>query len=82
GGMDLPATVAPFILRGVTLAGIDSVMAPLPLRQAAWTALAAEIDTDKLDDMTRVIPLAEAIPAAAELIAGQVRGRLVVDVNA
>lgn len=82
GGMDLPATVAPFILRGVTLAGIDSVMAPLPLRQAAWTALAAEIDTDKLDDMTRAIPLAAAIPAAAELIAGQVRGRLVVDVNA
>lgn len=80
--MKLHTTVAPFILRGVTLAGIDSVMAPLPLRQAAWTALAAEIDTDKLDDMTRVIPLAEAIPAAAELIAGQVRGRLVVDVNA
>lgn len=82
GGMDLPATVAPFILRSVTLAGIDSVMAPLPLRQTAWTALAAEIDTDKLDDMTRAIPLAAAIPAAAELIAGQVRGRLVVDVNA
>ncbi|TCO83742.1 acrylyl-CoA reductase (NADPH) [Plasticicumulans lactativorans] len=81
GGMDFPATVAPFILRGVTLAGIDSVMAPRPRREAAWAALAAELDLERLAAMTREIGLAEAIPAAAELLAGRVRGRLVVDVD-
>ncbi len=81
GGMDLPASVAPFILRGVTLVGVDSVMCPLPERQAAWQRLARDLDPTLLALMTREIGLSEAIPAAAELLAGQVRGRLVVDVN-
>ncbi|MEW6693857.1 MAG: MDR family oxidoreductase [Pseudomonadota bacterium] len=81
-GMDFPATVAPFILRGVTLYGIDSVMAPLPLRQAAWQRLARDLDHALLASMTRTIGLAQAIDAAADVLAGRVRGRLVVDVNA
>ncbi|PWV60543.1 MDR family oxidoreductase [Plasticicumulans acidivorans] len=81
GGMDLPATVAPFILRGVTLAGIDSVMAPRARREAAWAALAAELDAAQLAAITTEIPLADAIAAAPELLAGHIRGRLVVDVN-
>jgi acrylyl-CoA reductase (NADPH) len=81
-GMDFPATVAPFILRGVTLAGIDSVMAPMAIRTAAWQALAAEIDRATLASITRELPLAGAIGAAPEILAGQVRGRLVIDVNA
>ncbi|HET8723601.1 MAG TPA: MDR family oxidoreductase [Anaeromyxobacteraceae bacterium] len=80
-GMDLPATVAPFILRGVTLAGVDSVMAPMALRREAWQRLARDLDTGKLAAMTTEIPLAEAIPAASRLLAGEVRGRLVVDVT-
>ena len=81
GGMDFPATVAPFILRGVTLYGIDSVMAPLAVRQEAWERLGRDLDLGKLDAMTREISLEEAIPVAAELLAGKVRGRVVVDVN-
>ena len=81
GGMDLPASVAPFILRGVTLAGVDSVMAPMALRREAWGRLARDLDPARLAAMTREIPLAEAIPAAGELLAGKVRGRLVVDVT-
>jgi acrylyl-CoA reductase (NADPH) len=81
-GMDLPATVAPFILRGVTLAGVDSVNCPLPRRQAAWQRLAAELDRSKLDAMTREVPLAGALDVAREILAGQVRGRVVVNVNA
>ncbi len=80
-GMDLPASVAPFILRGVTLAGIDSVMCPRAERLLAWQRLATDLDPAHLDLMVREIPLAEAIPVAADLIAGKVRGRLVVDVN-
>jgi acrylyl-CoA reductase (NADPH) len=80
-GMDFPATVAPFILRGVTLYGIDSNEAPMPLRREAWTRLARDLDPAKLDAMTRELPLSGAIAAAAEILAGQVRGRLVVDVN-
>ena len=79
GGMDLPASVAPFILRGVTLAGVDSVMAPMALRREAWQRLARDLDTARLAAMTREIPLAEAIPVAADLLAGRVRGRVVVD---
>jgi acrylyl-CoA reductase (NADPH) len=82
GGMDFPSSVAPFILRGVTLAGIDSVMAPRALREQAWSRLARDLDSSKLDAMTREIALAAAIPAADEILAGKVRGRLVVDVNA
>ncbi len=80
-GMDFPATVAPFILRGVTLAGIDSVMAPITVRERAWQRLATDLDRTALDRMTREIGLEEAIQAADDLLAGRVRGRLVVDVN-
>jgi acrylyl-CoA reductase (NADPH) len=80
-GMDFPATVAPFILRGVTLYGIDSVMAPQALRLEAWSRLARDLDPAKLDAITHEIPLAGAIPAAGDILAGKVRGRLVVDVN-
>jgi len=82
GGMDFPSSVAPFILRGVTLAGIDSVMAPRALRIEAWNRLARDLDPARLDAITREIALAEAIPAAAEILAGKIRGRLVVNVNA
>ncbi len=81
GGMDLPATVAPFILRGVTLAGVDSVMCPRPRRLEAWQRLARDLDPGLLAAMTAEIGLAEAIPTAARLLEGQVRGRVVVDVN-
>jgi acrylyl-CoA reductase (NADPH) len=77
-GMDLPATVAPFILRGVTLAGIDSVMAPLALREQAWSRLARDLDPAKLEAITTEIPLSQAIEGAQKLMAGQVRGRIVV----
>jgi acrylyl-CoA reductase (NADPH) len=77
--MDLPASVAPFILRGVSLLGVDSVMAPLEERRAAWDRLARDLDPARLASMTREIALAEALPAAAQVLAGQVRGRLVVD---
>ena len=80
-GMDFPATVAPFILRGVTLAGIDSVMRPRADRIAAWERLARDLDLALLDEITREIGLDEAIPVAGELLAGKVRGRVVVDVN-
>jgi acrylyl-CoA reductase (NADPH) len=79
GGMDFPASVAPFILRGVTLAGVDSVMAPMALRREAWQRLARDLDPARLSAMTREIGLADAIPAAADLLAGKVRGRIVVD---
>jgi acrylyl-CoA reductase (NADPH) len=79
GGMDLPASVAPFILRGVSLLGVDSVMAPVEERRTAWERLARELDGAKLISITREIGLAEALPAAQQVLAGQVRGRLVVD---
>ena len=81
-GMDLPASVAPFILRGVTLAGVDSVMAPKDLRVRAWDRLGRDIVPAKLDAFTREIGLGEAIGAAADLMAGKIRGRMVVNVNA
>jgi acrylyl-CoA reductase (NADPH) len=81
GGMDFTATVAPFILRGVTLAGIDSVMCPRPARLEAWARLARDLDIAKLDAITHGIGLSEAIAAAPSLLAGQVRGRVVVDVQ-
>ena len=79
GGMDFPATVAPFILRGVTLVGVDSVMAPMEERREAWTRLARDLDPKKLAAMTTEIGLGDAIGAAPEVLAGKVRGRLVVD---
>jgi acrylyl-CoA reductase (NADPH) len=81
-GMDFPASVAPFILRSVKLIGIDSVMAPLPKRVAAWERLANELDASKLETITQEIGLAQALAQAPELLAGKVRGRLVVNVNA
>jgi len=77
-GFDLPATVMPFILRGVTLAGIDSVMAPLALRQEAWRRLARDLDPRALDLITEEVPLDDAIAKAGALLAGGVRGRIVV----
>jgi acrylyl-CoA reductase (NADPH) len=77
-GMDLPATVAPFILRGITLYGIDSVMAPIARREEAWSRLARDLDPKLLEAMTTEIPLSGAVDAAQKLLAGQVRGRIVV----
>ena len=80
-GMDLPTSVAPFILRGVTLAGIDSVMAPLPRRQKAWERLARDLDPARLAVITTVRPLADVIDLAPKILAGQVRGRVVFEVG-
>lgn len=82
GGMALPTTVMPFILRNVTLRGIDSVMAPLPRRQRAWDALAELIDREQLERIYHKVPLAEVLTLAPQILAGRVRGRVVVDVNA
>ena len=81
-GMDFPGTVAPFILRGVTLAGVDSVMAPYVRRAKAWERLARELPPEVLARNTETIALAEAPGVAARLLQGLVRGRVVVDVNA
>nr|WP_217346339.1 MDR family oxidoreductase [Noviherbaspirillum sp. L7-7A]MBV0880749.1 oxidoreductase [Noviherbaspirillum sp. L7-7A] len=81
-GLDFPASVAPFILRGVRLIGIDSVMAPAAKRIAAWQRLASDLDPAKLDAITSEITLADALTRAPEILAGRVRGRLVVNVNA
>lgn len=81
GGMDFPATVAPFILRGVTLRGVDSVMCPRAKRLAAWQRLAEDFDLGKLDDITTELPLDQVIPQAEALLKGQIKGRIVVDVN-
>lgn len=80
-GADLPATVMPFILRGVTLAGVDSVYCPRPDRLEAWQRLARDLDPTVLESLSTEIGLGEAIAAAAALMAGHVRGRVVVDVN-
>jgi len=81
-GMDFPATVMPFILRNVKLIGVDSVMAPIDRRVAAWSNLASEIKSDTLEKITQQISLADAVVWAPKILAGEVRGRLVVDVNA
>jgi len=80
GGMDLPTSVAPFILRGVALLGIDSVMAPMNLRTIAWTRLASEIDHDKLRLMTRTVSLDQAIDACRDIMDGKIRGRVVIEI--
>jgi len=77
----LPTTVAPFILRGVSLIGIDSVMCPLPLRQAAWRRLETDLDRSKIAAMTEEIALADVIDAGARIVAGEVRGRIVVKIR-
>ena len=79
--MDFPVTVAPFILRGVTLYGIDSVMAPSALRLQAWSRLQKDLDQHKLAAMTAEIGLNEVIKTAPEILAGKLRGRMVVDVD-
>jgi acrylyl-CoA reductase (NADPH) len=78
-GMDLPATVAPFILRGVKLIGINSVTAPLPRRRAAWQRLARDVDMTKLKSLTSHVKLEDVPRVAADIVAGRVRGRVVVD---
>ncbi|UZN49399.1 oxidoreductase [Cupriavidus cauae] len=80
-GMDFPGSVAPFILRGVTLHGVDSVMAPMARREQAWARLAQDLEPDRLAAITQEIGLAEAIEAGQRIIAGGMRGRVVVDVN-
>ena len=82
GGMDLPTSVAPFILRGVTLRGIDSVMASQERRQRAWSALAEILDRNQLSDIYEVVPMTQVLEVAPKIVKGEVRGRLVVDVNA
>jgi acrylyl-CoA reductase (NADPH) len=79
-GMDLPSSVAPFILRGVCLLGIDSVMCPIGLRKIAWNRLASDLDHGKLAEITHEIGLGEVIDAGAKILAGQVRGRIVVKI--
>ena len=80
-GADLPTTVMPFILRGVHLAGVDSVMAPRALRQQAWDRLARDIDADALERVAHEIPLAQAEKRAADLMSGKVTGRFVVRIG-
>jgi acrylyl-CoA reductase (NADPH) len=81
GGMDLPTSVAPFILRGVSLIGIDSVMCPQAVRQEAWRRLETDLDRAKIAAMTTEIGLGEVIDAGARIVAGEVRGRIVVKVG-
>jgi acrylyl-CoA reductase (NADPH) len=80
-GMDLPTSVAPFILRGVTLAGIDSVMAPKSRRLEAWARLATDLDRTKLAAMTVTRPVADVVALAPDILAGKVRGRVVLTVT-
>ena len=79
-GMDLPSSVAPFILRGVCLLGIDSVMCPIERRRVAWSRLASDLDKGKLADITQEISLDEVVAHGAKILAGQVRGRIVVKI--
>jgi acrylyl-CoA reductase (NADPH) len=79
-GMDLPTSVAPFILRGVCLLGIDSVMCPIERRKIAWSRLASDLDRGKLAEITQEIGLDEVVGAGAKILAGQVRGRIVVKI--
>lgn len=82
GGVDVPLTVLPFILRGVSLVGINSVECPPAPRHAAWARLARDLDYELLDRMTTVVPLEGAIDAGAAILRGELRGRTVVDVRA
>jgi len=81
-GMDLPGTVAPFILRGVTLAGIDSVMRPTEDRVEAWERIASLLDTSVFEEVANMISLEDVVDTASALISGKVRGRVIVDLNA
>ena len=79
-GMDLPSSVAPFILRGVCLLGIDSVMCPLGPRKVAWERLARDLDREKLAEITHEIPINHVLDMGEKILAGQVRGRIVVKI--
>ena len=81
GGMDFPATVAPFILRGITLIGIDSVMCPLPERLEAWRRLGTDLDVSKLTTISEEVGLTDVLQLSSRLLDGQTRGRVLVDVN-
>ena len=78
--MDLPSSVAPFILRGVSLIGIDSVMCPIVSRKAAWSRLASDLDRGKLTEITHEIGLDDVVGQGSAILAGQVRGRIVVKI--
>jgi len=82
GGFDLPTTVMPFILRGVRLQGVDSVMAPRATRDAAWARLATDLPAGPLESITEVVPMSELLERGPSIVAGQVRGRWVVDPSA
>jgi acrylyl-CoA reductase (NADPH) len=82
GGVDLPSTVMPFILRGVRLQGIDSVMAPVEVRDAAWARLVTDLPSGLLESMTEIVPMSALLDQGEAIMAGQVRGRIVVDPNA
>jgi acrylyl-CoA reductase (NADPH) len=82
GGNDLPASVIPFLLRGINLLGIDSVMCPVERRRAAWSRLARDLPMDKLDALTEVVPLAKVPELGRQILKGGVRGRVVVDIRA
>ena len=81
-GFDLPATVMPFILRGVSLLGVDSVMAPKAKRLKAWDRLARDLNPAALESIGQEITLSEAVDTAKKFMSGEVRGRYIVDVNA
>ena len=80
-GIDFPGTVAPFILRGVTLIGIDSDLCPMPTRLIAWDRIAHTVDKKTLSEITQSRPLSEAMSTAEEVLAGRIRGRVVIDIN-
>ena len=82
GGADLPTTVMPFIIRAVRLQGVEAVMAPVPLREAAWARISTDLPVDLVDAMTEIVPLSELLDRGPTILEGQVRGRWVVDPNA
>ena len=82
GGFDLSTTVMPFILRGIRLQGVDSVMAPVELRVRAWERLASELDFDLLHSMMTEVPMSDLLSLAPKILAGQIRGRIVVNTHA
>ena len=82
GGADLPASVFPFILRGVKLLGVESVLAPMEQRERAWRRLGELLPLEKLDASTTVVPMTRLLEVAPDILAGKTRGRVVVDVNA
>ncbi|ORU91955.1 MAG: NADPH:quinone dehydrogenase [Cycloclasticus sp. symbiont of Bathymodiolus heckerae] len=82
GGIDLPSTVFPFILRGITLAGVDSVMVDMDTRNEAWARLSTDLPKDKIRNISRLEPMSDLPALAEQIVTGQVRGRVVIDVNA